>query len=315
MVGNNYHDRVFVLLELLTPSLAEELRHKHLLKIEPQSENENGTLPAENDVLTCPRPRRRQSEMADCDLHMTSITSIVEHLLHVLDDIQVSTTVTGWRKEVIALQESLPFPNCSVAICGDSGAGKSSLFNALLNHCSILPTSGVQACTAAVVELRESVTGYYEADVEFLSKEDWENELKHLTENLRTSTGLIRVKEPDPTRYPDVAVAWGKVRAVHGTWDRNTTIKKLMSCGGVVRHLGTTLHITEQEHSVFTNKVSRYVEQSGNRDAAGGQFWPVIKKVTLYVPNTDVLRNGMTLVDLPGTQDANAARDRMARQV
>lgn len=68
---------------------------------------------------------------------------------------------------------------------GDTGAGKSSLMNALVEHDSILPTSGehsstlrqltraqgMRACTAVVVEISANTeSASFEADVEFLSR-------------------------------------------------------------------------------------------------------------------------------------------------
>ncbi len=39
---------------------------------------------------------------------------------------------------------------------GDTGAGKSSMLNALLGEQAILPTSGMRACTASIIEMRYS---------------------------------------------------------------------------------------------------------------------------------------------------------------
>ena len=47
----------------------------------------------------------------------------------------------------------------------------------------------------------------------------------------------------------------------------------------------------------------------------GGEFWPVIKKVSLRIPGCTVCRGGTVLVDLPGTRDSNAARDGIAKEV
>ena len=59
-----------------------------------------------------------------------------------------------------------------IAVVGDTGAGKSSLMNALLDHVSILPTSGIRACTAVVVEIvNNTKNNNYEAEIEFLLKE------------------------------------------------------------------------------------------------------------------------------------------------
>lgn len=59
-----------------------------------------------------------------------------------------------------------------IAVVGDTGSGKSSLMNALLDQLDILPTSGMRACTAVVVEVVNNTTNNkYEADITFLSRE------------------------------------------------------------------------------------------------------------------------------------------------
>ena len=63
-------------------------------------------------------------------------------------------------------------PKTVIAIVGATGEGKSSLINALLDHRSVLPTSGHRACTAVVVEVEENAeSDQFEADIEFRSKE------------------------------------------------------------------------------------------------------------------------------------------------
>lgn len=54
---------------------------------------------------------------------------------------------------------------------GDTGAGKTSLMNALLDHASILPTSGIRACTAVVVEISAAKDSFYTAEIEFLTEQ------------------------------------------------------------------------------------------------------------------------------------------------
>jgi predicted GTPase len=59
-----------------------------------------------------------------------------------------------------------------IAVVGDTGAGKSSLVNALVDQAYCLPTSGMRACTAVVVKVEQNLrNNHYEADVEFLSEE------------------------------------------------------------------------------------------------------------------------------------------------
>ena len=41
----------------------------------------------------------------------------------------------------------------SCAVKGDTGSGKSSILNAVLGEVCILPTNGMRACTAAIIEM------------------------------------------------------------------------------------------------------------------------------------------------------------------
>ena len=43
-------------------------------------------------------------------------------------------------------------------------------------------------------------------------------------------------------------------------------------------------------------------------------YWPVVKCVTIRVPNNDLLKH-VTLVDLPGNGDRNKSRDKMWKTV
>lgn len=55
---------------------------------------------------------------------------------------------------------------------GDTGAGKSSLLNALLGEEKVVPTNGMRACTAAIIELEAQPQGQegYSGTVDFVSR-------------------------------------------------------------------------------------------------------------------------------------------------
>jgi len=65
--------------------------------------------------------------------------------------------------------------------------------------------------------------------------------------------------------------------------------------------------------SDFRNQVDKFIENTTTK--TGGQFWPIIKSVTIHIPRCGVCSSGVTLVDLPGVGDANAARDKIAQEV
>ena len=77
-----------------------------------------------------------------------------------------------FRKDLEELEKQLIIPKVTIAVVGATGAGKSSLINAVVDQFSVLPTSGTQACTSVVVKIENNEDGeQYEADIEFLSRE------------------------------------------------------------------------------------------------------------------------------------------------
>ena len=79
------------------------------------------------------------------------------------------------------MEKESSLPQTVIAVVGDTGSGKSSLLNALLEHGHILPTSGMRACTAVVVRVSANESSVqYEADVEFLTEKEWTDELEVL---------------------------------------------------------------------------------------------------------------------------------------
>lgn len=67
----------------------------------------------------------------------------------------------------------------------------------------------------------------------------------------------------------------------------------------------------------FRTKIEKFIDSRTDslRDMKGGEFWPIVKCVRIRVPDTDVLKTGAVLVDLPGVRDSNAARDSAAKEV
>jgi hypothetical protein len=67
----------------------------------------------------------------------------------------------------------------------------------------------------------------------------------------------------------------------------------------------------QPEH--FQKAIDTYIETGDPGDV--GQFWPIVSKVTIRLPNCDACSSGAVLADLPGVRDSNAARDKIAGDV
>ncbi|KAL7554660.1 hypothetical protein ACHAWF_018144, partial [Thalassiosira exigua] len=125
-------------------------------------------------------------------------------------------------------------PRTVFGVLGNTGVGKSSLLNSLLDEAAVLPTSGSRGCTATVVELvfhsdltkddgrdedidsPQSTVPVYKGEVQFITLEDWRKELKVLVEECSTQDKTIYVRCPDASVMPDAAQAWQKIEQVYG---------------------------------------------------------------------------------------------------
>ena len=64
--------------------------------------------------------------------------------------------------------------------------------NALLGEEAILPTSGMRACTAVVVEVSFNQDNTdFEGEVEFLSQQEWHSKLELLLKDVMTDDGKL----------------------------------------------------------------------------------------------------------------------------
>ncbi|XP_075413318.1 nuclear GTPase SLIP-GC [Tenrec ecaudatus] len=201
-----------------------------------------------------------------------------------------------------------------IGLFGSTGAGKSSLINAIIRQAMFLPVSGDRTCTSCIVQVSSRCCDQYEAKVHLLSDQEWKEELKNLTKLLHRTEELNR-EEEEWFRDDAVDEAIWKLQILYGPGAENKTYEELLKVklkGKVPTSRIITLKAEEAEElSVQLDPYIRAQRRDGYADSAGPHIWPLIKHVEVTLPKSELIPEGVVLVDIPGTGDFNSKRDEM----
>ncbi|XP_073677416.1 nuclear GTPase SLIP-GC-like isoform X4 [Garra rufa] len=191
----------------------------------------------------------------------------------------------------------------TIGVFGKSGEGKSSLLSAILGKQGLLPAGCFGACTAVITQVEANLTdSNYTAEIELISKEEWEKELKDLFKHL---------KDDSEDRNEDLfEIAVEKITALYGDDADQKTLEELKN-DDKFAEIDTFLSISTKiisnsNVSEFTNAVAMHIQHS--ESSPGGWYWPLVKSVTIKLPDCNELLEHIVLLDLPGTGDCNKTR-------
>ncbi|KAI0166678.1 hypothetical protein GGR57DRAFT_34099 [Xylariaceae sp. FL1272] len=252
---------------------------------------------------------------------------ILKEIADILDSAKTETNTTRWSHSIKSILQKAKTPHTIIGVVGGTGQGKSSVINAILGEEKLLPTNCMRACTAVITELAwnqsEDPTRLYAAEIEFISTEEWHQELIHLCQDFGDSSDGLEMNNATT----DAGVAWAKIQAVYPYMTKEalalTNLTLLANSSAVEEILGTTKTVYESNACAFNKSIRTYVDsrekvqfsddmgRSQTKDAAIGELWPLIKVVRIFT-KADALSTGAILVDLPGVEDSNAARAAIA---
>jgi hypothetical protein len=215
---------------------------------------------------------------------------------------------------------------CKVLIgfLGVTGAGKSSMINALLEYEDLLPADDEKACTAVCVEIMwnpaDDPAHTFQARIDRISADDWRVELEKLFQDI---SDQVQNKdgedgEPDLERDMRIKTAFQKLKCVYphirNIQDlKNLTVNDLLQHPNVKNILGEPKRFSKQSLEEFSSAIRPYIDSSNSKEGNGKAFaqWPLVKLVRLIVKSR-ILKDGIILVDLPGSMDTNSSRSVIA---
>lgn len=218
----------------------------------------------------------------------------------------------AWAKRLADLEEELRRPpETHIALIGSTGAGKSTLMNALLGA-QILPVSSMKPCTAVITTVRFASRNSYQAKISFLSQQEWEKELYASAELLGTESEIGEEERQDIADWNVLKrVTQDKIRAVYGEQvvpGERLDLLSLRLPEELTARMDSgaePLLLKEEEQQGFRNKLRQYLSGESS-------YWPIVKSVEITGPFAG-LRHGAVLIDLPGVNDPNQAREEVTR--
>lgn len=300
------------------------------VKIEQPSDAFIATEPQEPKEVTLDSVRKllNTDDLAKLERGVAMARKILEQLRLPMADAKQQENQSDWLNKIDKLKDTSTIASqTTVAVVGQTGAGKSSLINALLDEEELLPTNGMRACTAVATEIIwnsvDDPQQAYRAEIQFHSKQDWDRELANLFEDVVQDSHEDDQSQPswgDPDS--DAGIAYAKIRAVYPELTHNLLLNtrpdRLAQDPRVCRVLGTTKKIAFSTAIELAEQLAKYLDSvdkdtnTKSKDSTGGfALWPLIKVARIYCKSS-ILSGGIVIVDLPGTVDMNAARNAVA---
>ncbi|XP_045889158.1 nuclear GTPase SLIP-GC-like [Micropterus dolomieu] len=201
-----------------------------------------------------------------------------------------------------------------VGVFGKTGAGKSTLINAIIGEKNLLPSDDVRACTTVMIKVDANMqSSKYEAEIEFITKEEWKDELWSLYNFLGDNEDQ---KNQDDDDYHDNDDE--KLSALYGEEWKDKSPEKLMD-HKYFREIPEFLFsgrkiLTCESAKELSAKCFKYTKSESKDDEVKRWYWPLVKCVSIRVPGKDLLQH-VTLMDLPGNGDRNKSRNKMWKEV
>ncbi|KAI8170264.1 Nuclear GTPase SLIP-GC [Colletotrichum sp. SAR 10_70] len=295
-------------------------------KVKTEPANDHGRRASANMVFSILSKLKKVQDPKVWEQQVTKVLPILNKLEPICENIvsssklnaEIKAAALSWIQQMKDVRErAAQSGKVIIGVFGNTGDGKSSCINALLGEESLLPTSGRRACTACVTELSynddDDPENPYRAQIDFISREEWTHEIETFLKEVAVNNAGFDDKVTN--KEVEAAKSVAKARAVYANMDSKVLLRS--SADDLIRHpdvhevLGTTREFKASTGEELELLIKLYIDSGDKNDEQAIAYWPMVKAVRIFT-KAKALSNGVTIVDLPGSHDADAARASIA---
>ncbi|KAK1475314.1 hypothetical protein CABS01_03591, partial [Colletotrichum abscissum] len=259
-----------------------------------------------------------QNAIKDAKALMTQLAGVLEDSpLHINPD----STIRRLYGQALDLSQFEGPSTRTVGFVGDSGVGKSSVLNSLLDQKNLARTSNSgAACTCVVTEYHHKDGDAFTIDVELFSQDDLMDQIKELLQSYRMfhlNAGELR-RNDEAATVVDIEEQANVARDTFRSMFRGQLASEdflineeeatvLRTFRSWLRRVDLPLEGRHQKPSRDSCAAFLMYLTSESVDTRTPAVWPFVRKIKVFLPS-HILSKGLVLVDLPGLRDSNSAR-------